>query len=73
MSTEKEGKKIQVVEIPKNPRPFCLFHKIDNLNWLKNMAICSAEVTGFKVYGDFTEEGNNTSCLSDMTLEGVSH
>ena len=42
-----------------------------NLIWLKNMAVCSPEVTGLR-YTGIIEEGNNTLCLSDMTSEGVS-
>lgn len=46
--TEEGGKKLQKVVMPNPPRTFHLFHRIDNLTWLKYMAVCSPEITGLR-------------------------
>lgn len=42
-----------------------------NLIWLKKYGSLLTRGYWLKVHRDFTEEGNNTLCLSNMTSEGA--
>lgn len=70
VATEEEGKKVQKVAIPKNPRSFHLFQMTDNLIWLKNMAVCSPEVTGLRYTGFLLMKGT-ILCAYPMWLHKV--